>query len=124
MINLFGKIPFSIRPFFWVLAGLIAVVQTPGVVNIASIISIAVWVIVVLVSVLVHELGHAFSALLFGQRVHIELGGFGGITYRFGPRMSLLKEFIVVLMGPVFGLILAFLSYALLKKMGNTSQLL
>ncbi len=38
------------------------------------------WVLIVFVSVLVHELGHAFAFRLFGQRSAIVLHGWGGFT--------------------------------------------
>ena len=41
---------------------------------------IAIWVAIVFVSVLVHELGHAFVGRMFGLEPQIELHGMGGTT--------------------------------------------
>lgn len=40
----------------------------------------AVWVLIVFVSVLVHEFGHALTARSFGASVEVELNGLGGLT--------------------------------------------
>lgn len=40
----------------------------------------AVWVVIVFVSVLVHEFGHALTARAFGASVEVELNGLGGLT--------------------------------------------
>jgi len=40
----------------------------------------AVWVMIVFVSVLVHEFGHALTARWFGASVEVELNGLGGLT--------------------------------------------
>jgi Zn-dependent protease len=42
---------------------------------------IVAWVLLVFVSILIHELGHAFTARGYGARVDIELNGFGGLTH-------------------------------------------
>jgi stage IV sporulation protein FB len=94
-------IPITIFPSFWLIAFLI------GWMSSASFGQILIWVGIVLVSVLIHEFGHALSALYFGQRAHIELQALGGATIRQGGKLSLAKEFVVVLMGPVFGLLFA-----------------
>ena len=42
--------------------------------------SMAVWAVVVFVSLMVHELGHALTARSYGSEVAIELNGLGGLT--------------------------------------------
>ncbi|HXN55240.1 MAG TPA: hypothetical protein VN874_03150, partial [Myxococcales bacterium] len=44
-------------------------------------VQIALWVAVVFVSVLVHELGHALVGLWLGGRPEIILQGLGGVTF-------------------------------------------
>jgi len=104
-----GKIPLAINPTFWILAGLIAWI------NSQSLVTFIQWVVVVLVSVLVHELGHALTAKRWGQTVSIELGTLGGLTTFHGPSLSRVKEFFVVLGGPLFGFCLCFLSLLFLR---------
>ena len=67
-----------------------------------------VYIIGLLLSILLHELGHAFAGRLFKQRVQeIELGGFGGLCKfeRSLPR-SVLVRTIVYLAGPAVNLLL------------------
>ena len=121
MLEIPGKIPIRIYPFFWVLALIIGWLNSfseMGSIN-TALIKTALWVVVITISVIVHEYGHALSALAFGQKAKIDLVGFGGVTQRGGPKLKLWKEFIIVLCGPLFGLCLAFLAFLLLNKMGE-----
>ncbi len=101
-------IPLRVDPFFWVLAGLL------GWLNGGGPLEALLWVVIILVSVLIHELGHALTALVFGQKASIALTAFGGLTTRTGHRLSNWKEFLVILNGPLAGLGLYFLCGALL----------
>jgi Zn-dependent protease len=68
-------------------------------------------VIGLLVSILLHELGHAFAARLFKQEVsHIELNGLGGLCHftRSLPRSTLMRT-TIFLAGPAANLLLYFL---------------
>ncbi len=100
------RLPISIHPLFWLFAALI------GWMSSQSLLGTLLWIIVILVSVVVHELGHAITGLLFKQKVRIELLMFGGATYREGPRLSLFKEFLLTLNGPLAGFALGGLAYA------------
>ena len=60
---------------------------------------------------MIHELGHALTAKLFGQEAQIELVALGGLTYHDGKKVKKWQDFIIVLMGPVFGLMLAGVAY-------------
>lgn len=113
-----NRIPVRIHPLFWLFAALI------GFINSQEPMQIFIWVIVILISVLVHEFGHALTGLLFSQKVAIELFAFGGVTYRQGSKLSLGKEFLVVLAGPFFGFILFLISYFFLHYVGNKESLL
>src|SRR3990172_11840545 len=95
-----GKIPIVIRPSFWLVAALI------GFLNSFSFVGTLVWIGVIFVSVIVHELGHALSALSFGLRPKIELVAFGGLTYHRGDQLAFWKQFLIVLFGPIFGFLL------------------
>src|SRR3546814_18959362 len=55
-----------------------------------------VWTVIVFLSVLIHEYGHALTAVAFGQRARIELVALGGVTQRSGTKLNLWKEFIIV----------------------------
>lgn len=110
MIKISGKIPISIYPFFWILAFLI------GWINTQNIPGTFIWTTIILLSVLVHEFGHALTALSFGQSAQIELVGFGGVTQRKGgSKLKLWKEFIIVLNGPLAGFCLSGFAWWVLK---------
>jgi Zn-dependent protease len=70
--RLFG-IPIRVEPFFVVVAALFGI-------NIEPLWMVFAWVVIVFVSVLVHELGHALTYRALGQRSAIVLHGFGGFT--------------------------------------------
>ncbi len=101
MIRIPGSTPIYIHPFFWLSSALIASLST------LDPYEIIIWVQVILLSLFVHEWGHAFFARLFGQKTEIHLLAFGGMTYRKGKTLSTFKELVVIAAGPVFGLSLA-----------------
>ncbi len=70
--RLFG-IPVTIRPSFLLIAALIGLSG-------GSLGLVVAWVVVVFVSILIHELGHALTARSYGAEVAIELNGIGGLT--------------------------------------------
>ena len=68
----------------------------------------AIWMLVIFVSVLFHEYGHAIFATIFGQRAQIQLFAFGGLTLPQGKKLKAWQEFVVIAMGPGFGFLLYF----------------
>lgn len=107
MIRVPGYIPIHIYPIFWVLSFAI------GLINSSSIFEIFIWVGIVFVSVLIHEFGHALTALFFGQKVHIDLLGFGGLTHRHGKKLKKWQDFLVVFNGPLAGFLFCLGCYGL-----------
>ncbi len=63
---------------------------------------IAMWIGIVLVSILIHELGHAMAYRHFGVQPSIVLHGFGGLT--FGRSLPVRQDLAVSLAGPAAGL--------------------
>lgn len=68
------RMPVTVRGSFLVIAALI------GLVGVGEVEETIAWIAVVFVSILIHELGHAFTARAFGSEVAIELNGLGGLT--------------------------------------------
>jgi Zn-dependent protease len=64
-------IPVRVHPLFWLIALLLG--------STGDIIQLPIWVFVVFVSILIHELGHALAMQRYGQRSRIILH-FGGLT--------------------------------------------
>lgn len=118
MISIPGTIPIRIHPIFWFLIGII------GWLNSGTMLGTMIWAIVILISVLVHEYGHALTALAFGQTARIELIGLGGVTYRKGGPLKLWQEFIIVLNGPLAGLLLCIAAYFIKQTLGKNSSIL
>lgn len=104
MLSFPGSIPIRIHPLFWLLAGMI------GWINSQDILGTLIWIVIITISILVHEFGHALSARYFGQTAEIELIMLGGVTQRTGPKLKLWQEFVVVFNGPLAGLMLGMLS--------------
>src|SRR5262245_7495826 len=76
-----GGVPVRVDWSFWLLAVVLGIGAREGWLLVA-------WVAIVLVSVLVHELGHAFTMRAFHQRPHVMLYAFGGVTYGDAPVRS------------------------------------
>lgn len=91
------NIPIEISPYFWIVAVLL------GWINSGSLLGIGIWIVVVFVSVLVHEYGHALTARSFGQEARIQLTPFGGLTSRSGGVLKSWQEFFIILNGPLAG---------------------
>lgn len=104
MFTIPGKIPITIHWVFFLVAGLIGYLMTGGIAEGLLV------MLVIFFSILVHEFGHALTAMGFGQDVRISFQTLGGMTYRDGPRLKLWQEFIVVLNGPMFGFALLIVS--------------
>ncbi|MEO7837138.1 MAG: site-2 protease family protein [Acidimicrobiales bacterium] len=67
----------------------------------------AVWVVVVGLSILIHELGHAFTFRAFGVSSSVLLYAMGGLTVpERGPRLRPGQDILVSLAGPGIGLVL------------------
>jgi stage IV sporulation protein FB len=118
MISIPGRIPIRMHPSFFLVSAVIGWLQT------MNILHALVWVGVIFVSVLIHELGHALTALYFGQKADITFVAMGGLTQRRGPKLSLPKEFLVVLNGPLFGFSFALVIMRIQELIGGIDGIL
>jgi Zn-dependent protease len=82
--RLFG-VPVRVEPFFVIVAVLFGIQLEPLWLVLA-------WVVVVFLSVLVHELGHVLAYRVFGQRSAVVLHGFGGFTVPAGGGRRVLSK--------------------------------
>jgi Zn-dependent protease len=92
-------IPVRIHPLFW----LVSVVLGWEPRNLPV---VGLWVACVLVSILVHEYGHALMAKAFDCTPSIVLWGLGGLCYSQGERQTPAQRLAVVLAGPGAGFVL------------------
>lgn len=115
--SLFG-IPVRVIPWFWLAGVLIGFhwAQDPE----QGPLLLLIWLGVMFVSILVHELGHACFAALFGYPPSILLYQFGGLTL-FQPirGYSTAKAILIVAAGPAFGAALALASFMALVVMSD-----
>jgi len=120
--NLFG-FPTIIQPFFWLIAALIAALIAGGINEDMPlwIAKVVVGMAGVLLAILVHELGHAFTFRhLFHTPCTIVLHGFGGMAipahHRRGSGFSgAVAECFLAFSGPLAGFVLAAVAFWLLQ---------
>lgn len=114
--RLFG-FPVMIQPGFWFLALLLG--YHPD----RSAAAMALWVAVVLVSVLIHELGHAMAARAYGQSPVIALHMMGGLTsWRPTHELGKKRRILVTFAGPAAGFVLGGLAYVVLVALDARGQ--
>jgi Zn-dependent protease len=111
--RLFG-FPVRINPFFWLVSLILA---TGGGKLEPS--RAFVWVAVVLVSILIHELGHAFVQRYFGGRPWIVLHGIGGLAICDDCDRSPRSQILISLAGPAAGFIFAIVVAGVLFATGH-----
>lgn len=105
-------IPIGVQPVFWLLALLLGLGSFNGA-------DLALWVAIVFVSVLIHELGHAFTAQIFGRSPSVVLHGFGGVTsWAAVPELSPVKRIATTLAGPLSGFALAGIAWMAMEYGG------
>jgi membrane-associated protease RseP (regulator of RpoE activity) len=81
-----------------------------------DVIRLVLWVLIVLFSILLHELGHAIAAEYYGREPRIELYSMGGLTiYTRNSLLSYPKEILISFAGPLAGFLLGGLLYVLLR---------
>lgn len=101
--KIFG-IPVRVEPFFWVTLAIIG--GAIGATTAAAILKVALFVLAGFVSILVHELGHAFTARKFGAYSAITLQAFGGYAAYSGVRLTRPQSFAVTAAGPLVQILL------------------
>ena len=109
MILIPGRIPVAIHPFFWIMAALI------GWINGRTLLGMFIWIGIVFFSVLIHEFGHALTAVVFKQKARIQLIVLGGVTSFEGPKLKFWQQFLITFNGPLFGFFLFLGATALLQ---------
>lgn len=118
-------IPVRVHPLFWVIAILFGLSSS-------SLIHILLWVFAIFISILIHELGHAFAMRRYGQRSSIVLHGTGGLTIpeqiSWGSgtaniALSPNQEILISLAGPFAGFLFAIFILLITIVMGGVITL-
>jgi len=110
--RLFG-IPVRVHPFFWVATVLLGLGGNPEPVG------VLIWVVVVFVSILVHEFGHAFTQRYFGGHPWVTLYSFGGLASCNDCDRSPRAQLLISLAGPAAGFLFAAVVVAVVWITGN-----
>ena len=111
--RLFG-IPIRIHPMFWfitLLLGLQGRDTPPG--------EVLIWVIAVVVSIVIHEMGHALVQRHYGGRPRIVLYGMGGLAICEDCDRSTRSQILIALAGPCAGFLFALLLVILIRALGH-----
>jgi Zn-dependent protease len=111
--RLFG-FPVRVHPFFWLVTLFLGLGG-----DVADPINTLIWVAVVFVSVLVHELGHTFLQRYYGGEPRITLYSFGGLASCDDCDRSPRAQILISLAGPVAGFFLAGIVIVILAATGH-----
>jgi stage IV sporulation protein FB len=111
--RLFG-FPVRVHPFFWLVTLLLGLGG-----DVADPVNTLIWVAVVFVSVLVHELGHTFLQRYYGGDPRITLYSFGGLASCDDCDRSPRAQILISLAGPGAGFLLAGLVIVILAATGH-----
>jgi stage IV sporulation protein FB len=106
--------PVRVHPFFWVSTLILGMGGGE-----ADPVETLIWIGVVFVSILVHELGHAFMQRRYGGRPWVTLYGLGGLASCNDCDRSPRAQIIISLAGPVAGFLLAGLVILLVRLSGH-----
>lgn len=107
-----GRIPVRVHPFFWVaglVTGLGGAEGEPR--------QVLLWIAILFVSILIHELGHALLQRHYKERPRIVLYGFGGLAIGSGSRGPR-EQILISLAGPGAGFLLAAIILGLMALAG------
>ena len=104
--RLFG-IPITIRGWFWITAVLFSF----GSIDVVGLWAVPIFVAAMLVSVLVHEMGHALAVRRHGIAPAITLHAMGGTTTSSDAHLGRFQRALIDLAGPLAGFVLGGLVY-------------
>ena len=108
--------PVRIHPFFWVAALVLGIGFRSGPTPPAYVFS---WVLAMLGSILIHELGHAVIQRRFGGHPRIVLHGFGGLAVCGDCDRSPGAQILISLAGPGAGFLFAVLLLVAISLLGH-----
>ncbi len=115
-LRLFG-IPVRVHPFFWVMAVLMGL--GGGGKDGTRPAELLSWVAVAFVSILVHELGHAYLQRRYGGHPWITLHGIGGLAACDDCDRSPRAQILISLGGPVAGFLFAAAAVVAIRLSGH-----
>jgi Zn-dependent protease len=113
------RIPIRVHPFFWIISAVLG----DWVFRVWGFPYLLLWIACVFVSILLHELGHALTGRLFGNRAHILLYGFGGLAIgSVDPHNRRWERIAVLLAGPGIQLVLYAILWSVTWYLGEPNS--
>jgi len=110
-------VPIHIRPSFWLVAAIIFPFRLTILGRSESWPFLIAWLLVVAVSVIAHEVGHALTARRFGARVDMTLYALGGFTrWATAQPISPWRRVLVAAAGSTVGFVLGGLVFLALRN--------
>jgi stage IV sporulation protein FB len=108
------NMPVTVRGSFLLIAALI------GFIGVGDMRQTVAWIVIVFVSILIHELGHAVTARMYGSAVAIELNGLGGLTRWSAPEGALTpgRRALIAAAGSATGLLFGGLVWIVANQLG------
>jgi stage IV sporulation protein FB len=107
--------PVRVHPWFWIVAVLLGI----GGGGPADPVETLIWIGVMFVSILVHEMGHAFLQRGFGGHPRITLYGLGGLASCEDCDRSPRSQVLISVAGPAAGFLLAAATVLLIRASGR-----
>ncbi|MGD2059520.1 MAG: site-2 protease family protein [Acidimicrobiia bacterium] len=106
--------PVTVRGSFLLIAALI------GFLGVGDMSQTIAWIVIVFVSILIHELGHALTARMYGSKVAIELNGLGGLTRWSTPEAEMTpgRRALIAAAGSATGLLFGGLVWLVASQFG------
>jgi stage IV sporulation protein FB len=101
------RIPVRVHPLFWLLAAILGyptLRQGPQ--------YLIAWIVLVFVSILIHELGHVWMGMAFGSQGRIILYSFGGLAVGSNQVRHRWQRILVLFAGPLAGFVLVAIALA------------
>jgi len=123
-----GSIPVEVQASHLITSAVLALSFAPG--NRPGLIGsmgfqVVSWMLIVFISVLIHELGHALASRAFGYQPSITLEWMGGHTRPNAPGpIPWDRDVLLTLAGPLFGLLLGIACYVGGRYVGRQSEVL
>lgn len=114
------KMPITVRGSFLLIAAFIGFAGARDFSSSSDVARAVAWVSIIFASILVHELGHAFTARMFGSKVAIELNGLGGLTRWTAPdgELTPARRALVAAAGSATGLLFGALVWLVAAQFG------
>ena len=114
--SIFG-IPVRVHPLFWLMTLIFGGFS-------GNLLSLLIWVVVVFLSILIHELGHALTMRFFGQPARIVLYLGGGLaipdSWGYGSVLTANEQILMLLAGPGAGFLFAGLTLGSVLLVGGS----